>query len=123
MYLPFQHQKNPTSSGLADPNALVESIACLQGCQHIGTPECDVLLAQCAVRLARAPKSTEVYHAMERCKRSLAKAKGPLPAVPLHLRNAPTKLMKQIGKCVIIIHIFHLFILMYLVVNPLYASL
>lgn len=89
-----------TSSGLADPNALVESVACLQGCQHIGTPECDVLLAQCAVRLARAPKSTEVYHAMTRCKHSLTKAKGPLPPVPLHLRNAPTKLMKQIGKCV-----------------------
>lgn len=62
-------------------------------------PECDVLLAQCAVRLARAPKSTEVYQAMKRCKRSLTQVKGPLPPVPLHLRNAPTKLMKEIGKC------------------------
>lgn len=61
-------------------------------------PECDVLLAQCAVRLARASKSTEVYRAMRRCQKSLTEAKGPLPPVPLHLRNAPTKLMKQLGK-------------------------
>ncbi|XP_075992533.1 ATPase WRNIP1-like [Anticarsia gemmatalis] len=83
--------------GLADKNAIVEAVACLQGCQLIGMPECDVLLAQCAVRLARAPKSREVYSAMKRCQQSLAEAKGPLPPVPLHLRNAPTKLMKQIG--------------------------
>lgn len=83
--------------GLADRNALVEAVACLQGCQHLGMPECDVLLAQCAVRLARAPKSTEVYRAMTRCRKSLVEAKGPLPSVPLHLRNAPTKLMKQLG--------------------------
>ncbi|CAG9098376.1 unnamed protein product [Plutella xylostella] len=83
--------------GLADPNALVEAVATLQGCQQLGMPECNVLLAQCAVRLARAPKSVEVYHAMQRCQRSLAEAKGPLPSVPLHLRNAPTKLMKQLG--------------------------
>lgn len=93
------YTKKRTPSGLADPSALAESVACLQGCQHIGMPECDVLLAQCAVRLARAPKSTEVYRAMLRCKRSLTQAKGPLPPVPLHLRNAPTKLMKEIGKC------------------------
>ncbi|KAJ8729280.1 hypothetical protein PYW08_000861 [Mythimna loreyi] len=83
--------------GLADQSALVEAVACLQGCQHIGMPECDVLLAQCAVRLARAPKSTEVYCAMKRCRKSLVEMKGPLPPVPLHLRNAPTKLMKQLG--------------------------
>lgn len=61
-------------------------------------PECDVLLVQCAVRLARAPKSREVYFAMKRCQRFLQETKGPLPSVPLHLRNAPTKLMKEIGK-------------------------
>ncbi|KOB65587.1 ATPase WRNIP1, partial [Operophtera brumata] len=79
---------------LADQNAVVEALACLQGCQQIGMPECDVLLAQCAVRLARAPKSREVYCAMKRCQQLLAR--GPLPPVPLHLRNAPTKLMKQL---------------------------
>ncbi|XP_022820354.1 ATPase WRNIP1-like isoform X1 [Spodoptera litura] len=83
--------------GLADQSAIVEAVACLQGCQQLGMPECDVLLAQCAVRLARAPKSTEVYRAMKRCRKSLIEAKGPLPPVPLHLRNAPTKLMKQLG--------------------------
>lgn len=83
-------------TGLADPNAIVEAIACLHGCQHIGMPECDVLLAQCAVRLARAPKSTEVYRAMRKCQKLLTQ--GPLPPVPLHLCNAPTKLMKQLGK-------------------------
>ncbi|XP_038210793.1 ATPase WRNIP1-like isoform X2 [Zerene cesonia] len=83
--------------GLGNPNAIVEAVACLEGCKHIGMPECDVLLAQCAVRLARAPKSTEVYHAMKRVQRSLRETKGPLPPVPLVLRNAPTKLMKDLG--------------------------
>ncbi|CAH2231750.1 ATPase WRNIP1-like [Pararge aegeria] len=83
--------------GLGDPNALVEAVACMQGCQQIGMPECDVLLAQCAVRLARADKSTEVYRAMKSVQNSLRQAKGPLPPVPLHLRNAPTKLMKDLG--------------------------
>ncbi|XP_072936904.1 ATPase WRNIP1-like isoform X2 [Epargyreus clarus] len=83
--------------GLADSYALVEAVACLQGCQQIGMPECDVLLAQCAVRLARAPKSREVYKAMQRCKKFISETKGPLPSVPLHLRNAPTKLMRDIG--------------------------
>ncbi|RVE48811.1 hypothetical protein evm_006585 [Chilo suppressalis] len=83
--------------GLADQSALVEAVACLQGCQQIGMPECDVLLAQCAVRLARAQKSQEVYRAMKKCQSHLKESKGPLPPVPLHLRNAPTKLMKQLG--------------------------
>ncbi|XP_026487927.2 ATPase WRNIP1-like [Vanessa tameamea] len=83
--------------GLGDPSALTDAVACLQGCQHIGMPECDVLLAQCAVRLARADKSREVYHAMKKVQRSLTATKGPLPPVPLHLRNAPTRLMKDLG--------------------------
>ncbi|CAH0726093.1 unnamed protein product, partial [Brenthis ino] len=81
--------------GLADPSALVEAVSCLQGCQQVGMPECDVLLAQCAVRLARADKSQAVYRAMRRVQQGLAE--GPLPPVPLHLRNAPTKLMKDLG--------------------------
>ncbi|CAH2104315.1 unnamed protein product [Euphydryas editha] len=83
--------------GLGDPTALVEAVACLQGCQHIGMPESDVLLAQCAVRLARADKSGEVYRAMKRVQATLSEHKGPLPPVPLHLRNAPTRLMKDLG--------------------------
>lgn len=83
--------------GLADSRCLVEAVACAQSCQLVGAPECDVMLCQLAVRLARAPKSTEVYHAMLRCKKSIEQTKGPLPSVPLHLRNAPTKLMKELG--------------------------
>ena len=47
--------------------------------------------------MARAPKSIEVYMAYEKAKRSIATHEGPLPSVPLHLRNAPTKLMKKLG--------------------------
>ncbi|CAK1602914.1 unnamed protein product [Parnassius mnemosyne] len=83
--------------GLGDQNAIVEAVACLHGCQHIGMPESDVLLVQCAVSLARAPKSREVYDAMKKCQLHLKETKGPLPSVPLHLRNAPTKLMKELG--------------------------
>lgn len=56
-----------------------------------------VILAQCAVYLARAPKSADIYMAYANVKASLRTHKGPLPSVPLHLRNAPTKLMKQLG--------------------------
>lgn len=58
---------------------------------------CQVILAQCVVYLARAPKSVEVYKAYANVKACLRNHKGPLPPVPLHLRNAPTKLMKQLG--------------------------
>ncbi|XP_068621582.1 ATPase WRNIP1-like isoform X2 [Battus philenor] len=83
--------------GLGDQNAIVEAVACLQGCQHVGMPECDILLVQNAVSLARAPKSREVYDAMKRCQEYLRNAKGTLPSVPLHLRNATTKFLKDIG--------------------------
>ncbi|KAK7598335.1 hypothetical protein V9T40_006570 [Parthenolecanium corni] len=83
--------------GLADPNALVLAVSTMHGCQQIGMPECDVLLSELAVYLARCPKSTEVYKAMNRVKAHIAEQKGPMPAVPLHLRNAPTKLMKNLG--------------------------
>lgn len=57
-------ENNVIISGLADPHALSLAVAAAQGAQLIGMPECDVLLAQCAVYLARAPKSQEVYRAM-----------------------------------------------------------
>lgn len=56
-----------------------------------------MILAQCAVYLARAPKSVEIYKAYNNVKACLRNHKGPLPPVPLHLRNAPTRLMKQLG--------------------------
>ncbi|XP_043921100.1 ATPase WRNIP1 [Protopterus annectens] len=83
--------------GLADPQALTQAVAAYQGCHLIGMPECEVLLAQCAVYLARAPKSIEVYAAYNNAKACVRSHKGPLPSVPLHLRNAPTKLMKNLG--------------------------
>uniref|UniRef100_A0A8B9GYF4 WRN helicase interacting protein 1 n=1 Tax=Astyanax mexicanus TaxID=7994 RepID=A0A8B9GYF4_ASTMX len=58
---------------------------------------CSVILAQCAVYLSRAPKSIEIYTAYNNVKACLRNHKGPLPSVPLHLRNAPTKLMKELG--------------------------
>lgn len=69
----------------------------LNAVQLVGMPEADVIIAQCAVYLARAPKSTEAYVGLTRCKRDISECQGPLPSVPLHLRNAPTKLMKEIG--------------------------
>ncbi|CAL8344882.1 unnamed protein product [Merluccius merluccius] len=83
--------------GLADPLALPQAVSAYQACHFIGMPECEVILAQCAVYLARAPKSVEVYKAYCNVKASLRNHKGPLPSVPLHLRNASTKLMKELG--------------------------
>uniref|UniRef100_A0ABI7XU94 UBZ4-type domain-containing protein n=1 Tax=Felis catus TaxID=9685 RepID=A0ABI7XU94_FELCA len=83
--------------GLADPSALTQAVAAYQGCHFIGMPECEVLLAQCVVYFARAPKSIEVYSAYNNVKACLRNHQGPLPPVPLHLRNAPTRLMKDLG--------------------------
>ncbi|KAM9322573.1 ATPase WRNIP1 [Pholidichthys leucotaenia] len=83
--------------GLADPAALPQAVSAFQACHLIGMPECEVILAQCVIYLAQAPKSVEVYMAYANVKASLRNHKGPLPPVPLHLRNAPTKLMKQLG--------------------------
>ncbi|XP_070575321.1 ATPase WRNIP1-like [Ptychodera flava] len=83
--------------GLGDPQALGMAVSTFQACQFVGMPECDVFLAQCAVYLARAPKSHEVYVALEKAKASIENHEGPLPGVPLHLRNAPTGMMKRLG--------------------------
>ncbi|KAG7455079.1 hypothetical protein MATL_G00252670 [Megalops atlanticus] len=83
--------------GMADPAALPQAVSAFQACHFIGMPECEVILAQCVVYLARAPKSVEVYKAYSNVKSSLRSHRGPLPPVPLHLRNAPTRLMKELG--------------------------
>ncbi|XP_067218080.1 ATPase WRNIP1 isoform X3 [Chanodichthys erythropterus] len=83
--------------GLADPVALTQAVSAFQACHFIGMPECEVILAQCVVYMARAPKSVEVYKAYNNVKACLRNHQGPLPSVPLHLRNAPTKLMKNLG--------------------------
>ncbi|CAG9767515.1 unnamed protein product [Ceutorhynchus assimilis] len=83
--------------GNADPHALPLAVATMQGCQLIGMPEADVLLAQCAIYLARAPKSREADSALAKAKRLIKEHKGPQPSVPMHIRNAPTTLMKNLG--------------------------
>lgn len=80
--------------GLADPQALEQAVAAYQACHFIGMPECDVILAQCVVYLARAKKSVEVYQAYGRVKQDVKQTMD--EPVPLHLRNAPTKLMKDL---------------------------
>uniref|UniRef100_UPI003AAE7365 ATPase WRNIP1 n=1 Tax=Centroberyx gerrardi TaxID=166262 RepID=UPI003AAE7365 len=83
--------------GMADPSALPQAVSAFQACHFIGMPECEVILAQCVVYLARAPKSVQIYNAYANVKVCLRNHKGPLPSVPLHLRNAPTRLMKDLG--------------------------
>lgn len=81
--------------GLADPNALRLAIAARDAAQFLGQPEGELALAECVVYLALAPKSNAVYEAWKRARRD-AKNLGHLE-VPLHLRNAPTGLMKELG--------------------------
>jgi len=81
--------------GLADPRALEQTVAAQQAVHFLGIPEGDLALAQAAVYLAVAPKSDAAYKALD-----LARADVSTTAtepVPLHLRNAPTPLMKQFG--------------------------
>lgn len=79
--------------GLADPDALGVAIDTMYGCQMIGMPECDVLLGQCTVYLAKAPKSRSIYNALKAAEKMILEHKGPQPAVPLHIRRClPTEL-------------------------------
>ncbi|KAJ2701209.1 DNA-dependent ATPase mgs1 [Coemansia sp. IMI 203386] len=81
--------------GLADNHALPMAVSAMHACQAIGMPECDTILAHCVVYLARAPKSVESYMAFKSVK-SVVEEQQPWP-VPLHLRNAPTRLMQDLG--------------------------
>lgn len=84
--------------GLAAPELLPIAVSAYQAAHFLGMPECDVVLAHCATMLARAPKSIEVYGAYKRVKQSIREwDKGALPDVPMHLRNAPTRLMEDVG--------------------------
>ncbi|KAL1744674.1 hypothetical protein HDZ31DRAFT_63891 [Schizophyllum fasciatum] len=81
--------------GLADRGALPLAVATMQACQLIGMPECRINLAHLVAYLAEAPKSTRAYEAYKRAER-LAKEAPTLP-VPMQVRNAPTRLMKELG--------------------------
>lgn len=80
--------------GLANPNALLLANACFDALQKIGWPEGRILLAETTIYLATSPKSNSAYLSIDKAI-SLVKETGNLP-VPLHLRNAPTKLMKEL---------------------------
>lgn len=81
--------------GNANPTALVLANNCMQAVHQIGYPECRIILSQAATYLASSPKSNASYMAIEEALSEVRKS-GDLP-VPLHLRNAPTGLMKQLG--------------------------
>lgn len=81
--------------GIADPQALVQAVSSRDAYHMLGTPEGELALAQTVVYLATAPKSNSVYKASKSV-RELIRTTGSLP-VPLHIRNAPTNLMKELG--------------------------
>jgi putative ATPase len=81
--------------GNANPTALIMANNTFQAVSAIGYPESRILLSQCAIYLATSPKSNASYMAIGKAQQ-IVKQTGDLP-VPLHLRNAPTKLMKELG--------------------------
>jgi putative ATPase len=81
--------------GLANPNALLMANNCFQAVQTIGWPESRIILAQCTIYLATSPKGNAAYMAINRAQEEVRRT-GNL-SVPLTLRNAPTKLMKELG--------------------------
>lgn len=81
--------------GLANPNGLLLANATFDALKKIGWPEGRIILAECTVYLANSPKSNSAYMAIDSAMEAVERT-GNLP-VPLHLRNAPTKLMKDLG--------------------------
>ena len=81
--------------GLANPNALLLANATFDALQKIGWPEGRIILSECAIYLATSPKSNSAYEAINSAMQFVSET-GNYP-VPLHLRNAPTKLMTDLG--------------------------
>ena len=81
--------------GNANPNALLLANACFDAVNKIGWPESRIILSQTAIYLASSPKSNASYAAIKDAEQKVRQT-GDL-SVPLHIRNAPTKLMKQVG--------------------------
>jgi putative ATPase len=81
--------------GIANSHALEQAVAGYQACHFMGMPECNVVLSQLVIYLAKCKKSNALYSAYQKAKRDVEE-KGNL-AVPLHIRNAPTSLMKDLG--------------------------
>lgn len=81
--------------GLANPTALVMANTCFDAVTKIGYPECDIILSQTVLYLATSPKSNSAYRAIRET-RKFVRETGNL-SIPLNIRNAPTKLMKDLG--------------------------
>jgi putative ATPase len=81
--------------GLANPNALLLAQSTFDAVHQIGYPESRIVLSECTIYLATSPKSNSAYEAISKAQ-ELVQRTGNLP-VPLHIRNAPTKLMKDLG--------------------------
>jgi len=81
--------------GTADPNALLIALNARDAYHFLGSPEGDLALAECTIYLATAPKSNRVYMAYNKVKRAVHD--NPSLPVPVHIRNAPTSLMKDLG--------------------------
>ncbi|NPA67645.1 MAG: replication-associated recombination protein A [Chlorobi bacterium] len=81
--------------GLANPNALLMANSCFNAVNIVGYPESRIILSEATIYLANSPKSNSAYKAINKAQETVRKT-GNLP-VPLHLRNAPTKLMKELG--------------------------
>ena len=81
--------------GLANPNAALLAQACFDAVHQVGMPEARIILAETCIYLATSPKSNSAYMAIDNALAAVEKG-TPLP-VPLHLRNAPTSLMKDLG--------------------------
>ena len=81
--------------GLADPRAVEQAIACMQTVHFLGVPEGDLAVAQLTIYLAVAPKSDAAYQALNKVNSTIESSVA--EPVPMHLRNAPTRLMKEIG--------------------------
>ena len=81
--------------GMADSRALQVAVAAYQACHFLGMPECDVHLTHAVTYLSLAPKSNALYVACEECKKDVRELRA--EPVPLQLRNAPTKLMKELS--------------------------
>ena len=81
--------------GLADPNAITQALACWDAYMRLGSPEGDLALAQCVIYLATAPKSNAAHKALNLAKASAEKSGSLSP--PLHVLNAPTRLMENLG--------------------------
>ena len=84
--------------GLRDSSCLPFAIAAKEALEFVGMPEGEIILAHCAMKMARAPKSTKSYRAL-RTAQLLLREKPEITKlpIPMHLRNAPTKLMKELG--------------------------